>query len=192
MPVLERGDIVAALRDLVQELVASGDRVGIRLVGGAAIALRHFDRESTSDLDATGVTSRDDQAVAAAAARVADRRGWPTDWLNFEVDQLGAIPWIGRPAEWEKLYDADGVVIEVASAETLLAMKLRAGRPGRDVDDIRRLLHLCAIGTVDAAEDLYEGYYPGDSMSARTRGIVERILEETSPPALDPVAPIRW
>lgn len=111
LAVLGRDDIVAALRDLVQELVASGDRVGIRLVGGAAIALRHFERESTSDLDATGVTSRDDEAVAAAAARVAERRGWPKDWLNFEVDQLGATPWIGRPAEWEKLYDVDGVVI---------------------------------------------------------------------------------
>jgi len=192
VPILGRDDIVAALRDLVEELVASGDRVGIRLVGGAAIALRHFERESTNDLDATGVTSQDDHAVAEAAARVAERRGWPKAWLNFEVDQLGATPWIGRPAEWEKLYDADGVVIEVASAETLLAMKLRAGRPGRDVNDIRRLLHLCEVGTIDAAEDLYEGYYPGDSMSARTRGIVERILEEASPPPLHPVDPIRW
>jgi len=71
-------------------------------------------------------------------------------------------------------------------------MKLRAGRPGRDVDDIRRLLHLCTIGNVDAVNDLYEGYYPGDSMSARARRIVERILEEASPPALHPVEPIRW
>lgn len=192
MAVLGRDDIIAALRDLVEELVASGDRVGIRLVGGAAIALRHFERASTSDLDATGVTSRDDRAVAEAAARVAERRGWPKDWLNFEVDQLGATPWIGRPAEWEKLYDANGVVIEVASAETLLAMKLRAGRPGRDVDDIRRLLHFCEVGTIDAAEDLYKEYYPGDNLSARTRGIVERILEEASPPALHAVDPIRW
>jgi hypothetical protein len=36
---LERGDIIDGLRELVSELLAAGEIAGIRLVGGAALAL---------------------------------------------------------------------------------------------------------------------------------------------------------
>lgn len=39
---------------------------------------------------------------------------------------------MGREVEWEAIFDEDGIVIEVAAKEALLAMKLRANRPGRD------------------------------------------------------------
>lgn len=92
MVAFERADIVAALRDLVDELRADGRGARVRLVGGAALALRYFDRQSTSDLDAVAVGAADDKAVAAAAARVAARRSWPPNWLNFETERLGAVP----------------------------------------------------------------------------------------------------
>lgn len=178
MVALERADIVAALRDLVDELRADGGGARVRLVGGAALALRYFDRQSTSDLDAVAVGEADDAAVTAAAARVASRRSWPHSWLNFETERLGAVPWLGRPPEWVPVYDEAGVVVEVASTETLLAMKLRAGRPGRDVDDIRHPRRLCGISRVKAAEELYEEFYPGDALSNRTLAIVAAILSE--------------
>lgn len=178
MVALERADIVAALRDLADELRADGGSARVRLVGGAALALRYFDRQSTSDLDAVAVGAADDKAVAAAAARVAARRSWPPNWLNFETERLGAVPWLGRPAEWVSVFDEAGIVVEVASAETLLAMKLRAGRPGRDVDDIRQLLRLCGISRIEDAEELYEGFYPGETFSHRTQAIVAAILSE--------------
>ncbi|MDQ1084166.1 MULTISPECIES: hypothetical protein [Microbacterium] len=72
MVALERADIVAALRDLVDELRADGKSTRVRLVGGAALALRYFDRQSTSDLDAVAVGETDDEAVAVAADRPPD------------------------------------------------------------------------------------------------------------------------
>lgn len=84
------------------------------------------------------------------------------------------------------MFDEGGVVVEVASAETLLAMKLRAGRPGRDVDDIRQLLRLCGITRLEAAEELYEAFYPGDAFSNRTHAIVVAILSEPSALAIRP------
>jgi hypothetical protein len=57
--------------------------------------------------------------------------------------------------EWETIYDKDGIVIHVASKEAMLAMKLRANRPGRDTRDIRPLLALCDIRTLEDAEELY-------------------------------------
>jgi len=55
-------------------------------------------------------------------------------------------------------------------------MKLRADRPGRDTRDIRMLLSLCDIATLDEAEDFYEEFYPGDRLDPRAVTIVSAIL----------------
>ncbi|WP_404442512.1 hypothetical protein LG315_07715 [Microbacterium marinum] len=134
---LNREDIIAGLRDLVTELRTAREVAGIRLVGGAALSLRYFDRRLTQDLDSLHVEPGTDDAVAAAAGRVAIARGWSPDWLNFNVERVDALPMFGRrPVEWITIFEADGIVIQVASKEALLAMKLRANRPGRDTDDI--------------------------------------------------------
>jgi len=175
---LERDDIIAGLRDLVAELSAAGEVAGIRIVGGAALALRYFDRGVTRDVDTLHVNPGTDSAVAAAAERVAARRDWDASWLNFEVTNADALPTLGRTVEWETIVDRDGVVIQVASPEALLAMKLRANRPGRDTRDIRLLLGLCGLADLAAIEEFYEDFYPGDSLSDRALDIVTRILAD--------------
>ncbi len=127
-------------------------------------------------MDVFHVRPGTDEAVAAAARAVARRRGWDEDWLNFEVTKTAAEPQWGKAVEWETIFDEDGIVIQVASAEALLVMKLRANRPGRDTDDIRQLLALCNIDSVQAADDLYEDYYPGESLPNRAWDMVVRIL----------------
>jgi hypothetical protein len=185
MTLFDRDQLVDALSDLVAELRADGQTVGIRLVGGAALALRYFDRRSTEDLDALHVRPGTDEAVASAADRVAERRGWDRGWLNFKVTQTGAESQWGRPAAWETIHDKDGIVIQVADAETLLAMKLRANRPGRDTDDIRQLLAICGVSTVEAADELFADYYPGDSLPPRAWQMVTSILADGPLPKPD-------
>lgn len=177
MTSLERDDIIVGLRELVAELRDAGEVAGIRLVGGGALALRYFDRGVTQDLDSLHVSPGSDIAVAAAAARVAERHDWDASWLNFEVTRADALPTLGRAVEWETIYHKHGIVIEVAAKEALLAMKLRANRPGRDTRDIRLLLGLCGTTTVAEAEVLYEDFYPGDSLSDRALHMVTTILE---------------
>jgi hypothetical protein len=80
---LERDDIIAGLHDLVDELRKAGEIAGIRLVGGAALALRYFDRGVTHDVDSLHISPGSNAAVATAAARVAERRDWDASWLNF-------------------------------------------------------------------------------------------------------------
>lgn len=175
---LERADIVEGLRDLASELKAAREVAGIRLVGGAALALLYFERGTTQDLDALHVHPGSDQVVADAAAQVARRRDWDPGWLNFAVTEADALPTLGRSVEWTTIYDSGGVVIQVASKESLLAMKLRANRPGRDTRDIRHLLALCGIATPADAESLYEDFYPGDLLPERAVGMVQRILSD--------------
>lgn len=190
MTALDRDDIITGLRELIAELRAAGQVAGIRLVGGAALALRYFDRGTTQDLDSLHVRPGSDGAVAAAAATVARRRDWDPAWLNFEVTKADALPTLGRAVEWESIYDQDGIVIQVASKEALLAMKLRANRPGRDTRDIRLLLGLCHICTLEEAEELYEEFYPGDVLAQRAVGIVTTILADGPPDAPEAPEPL--
>jgi hypothetical protein len=69
-------------------------------------------------------------------------------------------------------------MVEVASAEALLVMELQANRPGRDTEDIRKLLALCEIASVETAEHLFEEYYPGDTLSDRALNMVTNILAD--------------
>lgn len=191
MTALDRDDIITGLRELIAELRAANEVAGIRLVGGAALALRYFDRGTTQDLDSLHVRPGSDEAVAAAAARVARRHDWDPAWLNFHVTRADALPALGRAVEWETIYDQDGIVIQVASKEALLAMKLRANRPGRDTRDIRFLLGLCRIATCEEAEEFYEEFYPGDSLAPRAVGMVTAILADgpvRPPEPPDPIA----
>ncbi|MBH0099688.1 hypothetical protein I6E68_11130 [Salinibacterium sp. NSLL150] len=175
---LDRDDIITGLRELIAELRAEGEVAGIRLVGGAALSLRYFDRGTTQDLDSLHVRPGSDAAVASAAARVAQRHDWDPTWLNFEVTKADALPTLGRAVEWHTIYDRDDIVIQVASKEALLAMKLRANRPGRDTRDIRLLLSLCEISSLDDADELYEDFYPGDSLDPRAVAMVTAILAD--------------
>ncbi|GGK92596.1 hypothetical protein GCM10007382_11040 [Salinibacterium xinjiangense] len=126
---------------------------GIRLVGGVALSLRFFDRGTAQGLDPFYVRPGSDEAVTAAAARVAQRHDWDSAWPNFEVTTADALHTHWRAVKWDTTYASDGIVIQVASKDALLAMKLRANRPGRNTRDIRLLLSLCETATLDEAGD---------------------------------------
>lgn len=189
---LDRDDIIAGLRELIAELRAAGEVAGIRLVGGAALSLRYFERGTTQDLDSLHVRPGSDAAVAAAAARVAQRHDWDPDWLNFEVTKADALPTLGRAVDWDTIFESADIMIQVASKEALLAMKLRANRPGRDTRDIRMLLSLCEIATLDEAEVFYEEFYPGDGLDPRAVAIVSAILATGAVEAPAPPGPISF
>jgi hypothetical protein len=188
---LGREDILDGLRALITELRASQQVAGIRIVGGAALALRYFDRGTTQDLDSLHIEGGSDAEVASAAAKVAQSRGWDPGWLSFDVEKADALPAFGRrPVEWESIYDHDGIVIQVAAKDAMLAMKLRANRPGRDTNDIRQLLRLCDVKALDDAEELYEDFYPGDALSDRAVKMVVAILEGGLPDQVPSPGPI--
>lgn len=188
---LDRDDIITGLRELIAELKPTGEAARLRIVGGAALALRYFDRGTTQDLDCLHVHPGSDEVVMAAACRVAERHGWDPAWLNFAVERADAVPAFGvRAVEWDTVYDRHDVVIQVAAKEALLAMKLRANRPGRDTNDIRQLLRLCNVMTLDEAESLYEEFYPGDGLTDRAVAMVTKILQDGLPERVPDPGPI--
>lgn len=171
----DRDDLIRGLRQLVTTLRTQGEPAGIRVIGGAALSLRYFDRRTTEDVDAKLHPSAPALAVAAEIART---NGWPEDWLNTKADHF--IP-IAKDVGWEALYDDDNVSVWVASAPALLAMKLKASRPGRDDDDIANLMVICGVTAFDEASELYESYYPGEVLPDSALRMLGAILSQGLP-----------
>ena len=181
MSLFTRGDLELGLRLVVAELRRRGRPARLRIVGGAALALRYFERETTQDIDVAVDLS--DEELAEISLSVAHAQGWNTDWLNRAAEKF--VPSYGRSVDWITIYDADSVVIQIAPPEVLLAMKLRANRPGRDDDDIKKLMAICRLTTLDDLEDLFAQFYPGDALSDRAIRMVEFILDaglDAAPP----------
>lgn len=163
---LSRDDITELLRELAARLRARGVSGGIRLVGGAALAIAYYDRRATSDIDAAFSPA---QPVLEVVAEIAAERNLPSDWLNDRA--LGYIPFVNLH-DWVEVFHDGDVSVSVGSAAMLLAMKLAANRGARDSDDIGALLDVCDIRSVEQAQELYETYHSQAVLSAAA---VERI-----------------
>lgn len=180
---LDRHDLVDGLSELVRQTHEQGiSGVSIRIVGGAALRLAYFERATTADIDAQ---IEPIAKITPIIEQIALGRGWPSDWLNNEA--VGFIPAWGQTVDWVSIFDDENVSIAVAPIDALLAMKLNAARPGRDTDDIAKLLVLNNLESISDAEDLFESFYPGDALPERTVRLLSNIFASGLPPV--PSAP---
>ena len=186
--ILTRDDIIDGIREIIARLRAAGNTATIQIVGGAAIALTiDSGRFATVDID-SAITPMEE--VEAVAAKIAEERDWPLDWINDKA-KIFLPDGMGRSAEWLTLHDQDGVVVQAASPAMLLAMKLRAveRRGLRDLDDVAVLLAATGIVTADQAEDLLNEFFPGEDLSPKTHGRVRTVLEARMPAPTVPRLP---
>jgi hypothetical protein len=161
---LDRDDLIEGLRELVRQTHEQGiSGVSVRIVGGAALRLVYFERATTADIDAQ---IEPIGQITPIIEQIALDRGWPSDWLNNEA--VGFIPAWGQTVDWESIFDDENVSISVAPIDALLAMKLNAARPGRDTDDIAKLLVLNGVRSIEVAESRSRGVAESRSQSSRT------------------------
>lgn len=165
MATFDREQLLLALNRLVDELAASQIAARIRIVGGAAIVLAHdHGRGATRDVDALLADPRDE--VLSAVRRIAERAGWPMDWLNTDAQMYSPDPDHPERA-CEPMIERDGVIVEVGTAGLLLAMKPHAARRLRDTDDVEVLVTRCGLRSVEEAIELYEAHYRADPLPER-------------------------
>jgi len=122
---------------------------------------------------------RPEKPILRAAIEVANENGWAHDWLNSNATIF--IPSYGADPEWEVLYSSDNITVEVASPLALLAIKLNASRPGRNVQDSANLLAICEIRDLEAAENILNDFYPGDGPSDKALCLLRPIFEQGLP-----------
>lgn len=173
---LDRDDLIRGINAVIAKLRDVGEPAGIRIVGGAALALRYFDRRTTSDID---VQLHPEGPTLRAAVEVANEEGWPDNWLNSNATMF--MPLYSAGLDWEVIYTDESITVSVASPHALLAMKINASRPGRDVQDIANLLAICNILNIGDAEELMDKYYPGDGLSEKALRLLNPIFEQGLP-----------
>ena len=88
-----------------------------------------------------------------------------------------AIPHVQDDPAPVVLIEQGDIKVSVASAETLLATKIRASRGRRDAEDIGFLLAIVGIESVEAAIELYKAYYPEDPLNTRAKPLLKSIID---------------
>lgn len=169
--VFDSVEIRDALDELTEELARRNVVARILIVGGAAMALAYYERDSTNDID--GMYQPADEVNQAARA-VAEQQGYPPDWLNDKVKQF-APP--SGDLEPQVILERNGVTISVAGPKYMLAMKLLAARGRRDTRDVEVLLDACDIQSLEQARELLESFYPDHLLSDKARALVRTHLE---------------
>lgn len=170
---LDRQALQRAFDGLSRHLAERDIKAHIYVVGGAAMVLAHRSARVTRDVDALAIDRRDE--VLAAAADVAAEQGLAPNWLN---DAVRTAPWPPpRPdARAAVVYDSPHLVVTGASAEQLLAMKVRAAR-GADREDIEFLIRRLGISTLLHVRSIHDAVFPHDPIPERNMEMIIDCLQ---------------
>jgi hypothetical protein len=106
--------------------------------------------------------------------------GLPSDWLNdavriFASGQPEFLPFGDFPSHGQA-----GLRVLVASPHYILAMKLLAMRDPfatNDLRDVWELLDICAVRTLDQAQDWLRRFFPDRALPERHALILEDVFE---------------
>src|SRR5882757_1731581 len=126
MTTFTKAELSAAFHDLGDLAAEAGKVIDLAVYGGSCLMLVSNFRLSSEDVDAVALT--DQNFVNEAARAIAERRGWPADWLNDGVrtylspeveghqahELFGTFPGEAKP----------GLRVYVPTPEYMLAMKL--------------------------------------------------------------------
>lgn len=167
---LSTDQVVEVLREVVEGLAELGGEASVFVFGGAAIALLNPCREAAYDID--GWIGKPVDPIEVIA-RVQAKHGLEGEWFNFAPN--GLLPPVAGTDMFEPWLTVDRVTLYSATADALLAMKLRVAR-GKDFDDIVFLLDYCDITTVNQADFVLGRHYPGDALSEVAIARVEAAL----------------
>ena len=170
MPEFGRARIYDALDELSEALARDRHRAHIHMIGGGAMIMLYGRRSLTGDIDVA--IAEGHGPVLDAVRRIAERRGWPSTWLNEQAAMYR--PQAPDPAP-QPLYSSPSLVVMGASPEYMLAMKLQAARGG-DADDLRLLLGQCGVHAAEDALAIHDKLFPDRPAGDRQRRFLAMVL----------------
>jgi hypothetical protein len=174
---LTEADLQDAFMELGTEARREGKVIDLAVYGGSALMLASNFRVTTQDVD--GVVEGDPSTIERLARKVAQKRGWPHDWLNDGV-RTYLSPNVNGLKEHHALFRAypseqePGLRVFVPTPEYMLAMKLMAFRidpvAGKsDIVDIINLIEVVGLESADEAVEFAAAFYPEARISGRLK-----------------------
>ncbi|VAW30579.1 hypothetical protein MNBD_CHLOROFLEXI01-4268 [hydrothermal vent metagenome] len=162
MALLNKAEIVQALKRLGELALLNDDPIELVAVGGAVMVLAYNVRPMTHDVDVMVISPPTVKNVRMLVEQVAEELSWPDDWLND-----GAKGYLVGLSEGPVIFAAPGIVIKRPSVAQLLAMKLSAWRDDVDIADASFLLQELS-GNQDALwESIIPYLVPGNELKAQ-------------------------
>lgn len=137
------------------------------------MALAYEQGRLTRDVDALFVPAPE---VRQAAEAIGADRGLEPDWLNDAAK--GLLP--GQDEHPATVFESESLLVQIASPEYLLAMKLHASRDERDLDDAATLFGLLGYTTAEQGIDLLTNTYPAGRLLPRHRYVVQDVAERAA------------
>ena len=165
---------VAMIKKLLKALndeLALKDVVGeIGMCGGAVMCLVYHARPATKDVDAIFEPTRE---IRKASKVVARKFGLNEDWLN---DAVKGFFHVDPPRE--EVFNMSHLKVWAPSAEFMLAMKCLSARfDTLDREDTEFLISYLKLKNAEDVFDLIVRYYPHSRVPAKTKFMVEEIME---------------
>ncbi|CAM3535277.1 DUF6036 family nucleotidyltransferase [Micrococcus flavus] len=170
--VLDATHVRALFQELSDRLGAAGVHAQLFVVGGAAMALAYDQGRLTRDVDALFIPAPE---VREAAEMIGASHGLEPDWLNDAAK--GFLP--GQDEHPVTVFESESLLVQVASPEYLLAMKLHASRDERDLDDAATLFLRLGYTTAEQGIELLTSTYPTGRLLPRHRYIVEDVAQRS-------------
>jgi predicted nucleotidyltransferase component of viral defense system len=152
------------------EIEKRGVKGTVFLVGGAALSLYYFERDSTRDIDAGFPV---DPVISEVIQEIALREKLPANWINNEAAMYFGFP---PSSYWITKRTIGDVTLKVASPELMLAMKIKASRGRRDNEDVVELLRILGLSSIEEVLAIYENVYAQEEMNLETMELVTQFL----------------
>ena len=169
---LTKDKILNLLEQLNEKLKMKNVKSEICLVGGAVMCMCFDSRQSTLDLDAVFEPK---QEVYDCAKSVAFENDLDEDWLNDAVKGF-----LSTKSEFVEFKKFSNLTIKVASPAYMFALKFQSCRLDRksDVDDLKFLVNLLRIRSLDDAEEIVKEFYSLKLIPNRSWYFLEELLED--------------
>lgn len=165
---LDAAYVHVLFQELSDRLATVGVHAQLFVVGGAAMALAYDDARLTRDVDALFVPAPE---VRKAAEAISVDHGLEPDWLNDAAK--GFLP--GQDEHPVTVFESNSLLVQVASPEYLLAMKLHAARDDRDLDDAATLFLKLGYTAAEQGIGLLTNTYPLGQLLPRHHHIVDDV-----------------
>lgn len=180
-PYYSKEILVKALSRMSEIAEAENIQLQLCVFGGAAMMLAYDARDVTKDVDAILLPREAGQRIASM---VAAELNLSDDWLNDEVGMFLSHSDEAKTIEFT-LPDVSrsGLKITRPTAKYLLALKVNAcrkqiGSYKGDEDDIKVLLRITKVGSVEEIEDVVNRFFPDTVIPVEDRLLLNAILKE--------------
>lgn len=176
---ITKESLLAALSEVGEILYRRGKVGDIAIYGGSAMILQFDVSFATQDVDA--VINGEHGEVTRAVQEVARRHGWASSWLNEGVS-VYLSPEANQNLDFYGDFPSPtrtGLRVYVASAEYILALKLRALRvASRDLQDVLTLAQHLGFTTLEQLLDVLKKNFPNEPLDARRLMILSDLVEK--------------